>query len=247
MPWLPIFPRSSANARRLRHHAADAVRRHQKLVENDSKDNVRATMFSKLYKAQDDESMSFEEIRDHAQIYLTAGTGTTATTLTYLVWSVCRHEYIRKKLVDNLHAHLASQGLQEEFQYDSITGIAYLECVIKETLRLFPAVPHGMPRVVPAGGANLGGYYLPEGTNVAAQAYSLHRNRTVWTDAEDFVPERWEEPTKTMKDSFLPFGGGSRGSGCSQSLSPFFLFISVGNLGTVLTLTCSRVSGRASS
>lgn len=214
MPWLPLFPKSSANARKLRQHSADAVRRHQKLVENDPNNSGKATLFSKLYKAREDESLSFEEIRDHAQIYLTAGTSTTAGTLTYLVWAVCRQERIRSKLVASLRAHLASQGLEDDFQYDNIKGLAYLECVIKETLRLYPAVPHGMPRVVPAGGATLGGYHLPEGTNVAAQAYSLHRNREVWTNAEEFVPERWEEPTKAMRDSFLPWGGGSRSSYC---------------------------------
>lgn len=217
MPWLPIFPKSSANARKLRQHAADAVRRHYKLVENDSSNaSQRLTLFSKLYKAREDESMSFLEIRDHAQIYLTAGTSTTAGTLTYLVWSVCRQERIRTKLVASLRAHLKSQGLEEgDFtEYDHIKGLPYLECVIKETLRLYPAVPHGMPRVVPVGGARIaGGYFLPEGTNVAAQAYSLHRNTEVWgPDAEEFVPERWEEQIKKMKDSFLPFGGGSRSS-----------------------------------
>lgn len=157
--------------------------------------------------------MTFDEMRDHAQIYLTAG------TLTYFVWSVCRQERIRTRLVERLRAHLAAQGVQGlDFTYEHIKGSAYLEGVIKETLRLFPAVPHGMPQVVLAGGAmtttttTLGGYYyLPEGTNVAAQAWSLHRNQGAWgADADDFVPERWENATKTMRDSFLPFGGGSR-------------------------------------
>lgn len=38
----------------------------------------------------------------------------------------------------------------------------------------------------------------------------MHRDPAVWAHGDQFDPYRWEEPTKAMKDSYYPFGGGSR-------------------------------------
>lgn len=180
-------------------------------MDSSTEDQIRPTLFSKLYKAKDEESLSFINIRDNAQVYLTAGSGTTATSLTFLVWSVCKHDAVKRKLLGELYAHLEAKGLGDDFGYDDIKELPYLNCVIKETLRLYSAVPTGMPRVVPLGGATLAGRFLPAGTTVAAQAFSMHRNADVFPEPDCFVPERWEKPTKVMRDSFITFGGGSRG------------------------------------
>lgn len=84
--------------------------------------------------------------------------------------------------------------------------------VIEESLRMFPAAPSGLPRVVPAGGAQLSGHYLPAGCVVSAQAWSMHRHPDIFPDPHRFDPARWESPTKDMRDAFLAFGGGSRGT-----------------------------------
>ena len=38
----------------------------------------------------------------------------------------------------------------------------------------------------------------------------MHKNPAIFPDPLEFIPERWESPTKEMKDSFVAFGGGSR-------------------------------------
>lgn len=52
--------------------------------------------------------------------------------------------------------------------------------VINEALRLHSAVPSALPRRVPPEGATLGGYYIPGGTTVSTQAYTLHRHRELF-------------------------------------------------------------------
>ncbi|KAF3769546.1 putative benzoate 4-monooxygenase cytochrome P450 [Cryphonectria parasitica EP155] len=216
MPRFPIPPKSAENARRLRQHASEALRRHQRLTENTPEGEVRPTLFSKLYKARDEDALSFENLRDNAQVYMTAGTGTTATSLTFLVWSVCRREDVQRRLVAEVQGRVAALaaaaggGGGEDFGYEDIKDLPYLNCVINETLRLFSVVAAGMPRVVPSGGATLVGQFVPAGTTVLAQSYTLHRNGRVFPRPEEFLPERWENPSKEMKDSIIVFGGGSR-------------------------------------
>ncbi|RYP63404.1 hypothetical protein DL771_009302 [Monosporascus sp. 5C6A] len=204
-PFVPVPQiRNAFRARRrVMTYAIQSVQRHKDLVEEETA-GAKPTLFSKLYKAGDDESLTMDEIITNARAYIIAGSDTTAATLTYLTWSVCRDPNIKRQLVDEL------KTLSDDFTDGDLKGLPYLNQVIEEALRLWPAAPSGLPRVVPEGGAMFGKHWLPSGAVVLTQAYSLHRNAHVFPQPETFDPSRWEKPTMAMKDCFMPFGGGSR-------------------------------------
>lgn len=66
--------------------------------------------------------------------------------------------------------------LQEEIRtafrsYDEINAIStiplsYLQAVALEGMRMYPPLPLGLPRVVPAGGDTVDGYFLPGGVRL---------------------------------------------------------------------------------
>ncbi len=202
---LPVFSKAQTYTKRIRDYSTESLNRHRALVEKEGPD-ARPTVFAKLYKAQGDASISLDEVRNNAQSYIVAGTDTTSNTLSYLVWSVCRDPEIKSRLVKELEV------LPDGFTYEDLRQVqpSYLEHVIDETLRRFPAAPSGLPREVPEGGAELCGYHIPAGYTVTTQNYSLHRDVNAFPDPEKFDPSRWENPTLAMKDAFMPFGGGSR-------------------------------------
>lgn len=109
-----------------------------------------------------------------------------------------------------------------------ISALPYLDAVIKETLRLYTAIPGTLPRVIPADssqGKFIDGVYLPAGTVVGTFAYGIHRDLSVF-GSNNFDPERWlsgrshekqsneeEVETKRVKDMekrLWAFGSGSR-------------------------------------
>lgn len=137
----------------------------------------KPTLLTKLFDAGE-EGLSDPEIRDEAQGYIVAGSDTTAVTLTYLVYSVCRDEKIRNRLVDEV------ASLPEGFTEKDARELPYLEQVINETLRLYSAIPAALPREVPPEGAHLAGYQLPGGVTVSTQAYSFHRDQTIFPEPE---------------------------------------------------------------
>lgn len=200
---IPILAEARDFSLRMRKYATDSLQRHRNLIEKSGSD-ARATVFSKVYKAQGDETITPDEIRDHAQSYIVAGSDTTSNTLDFMVWSVCRDPAIKARLLKELDA------LPADFAYDDLRHVPYIELLIEETLRRFPVVPSGLPREVPQGGAELCGYHIPAGYTVAAQSYTIHRDPSIFPDPETFDPSRWETPTKAMKDAFMAFGGGSR-------------------------------------
>ncbi|KAI4602803.1 hypothetical protein KJ359_008022 [Pestalotiopsis sp. 9143b] len=200
---IPIVSQATEKRRKITGYAQESIERHQRIVDEQG-DDAKPTLLSKLYKSAGTEKLTFTEVRDNASAYIIAGSDTTANTLTYLVWLVCRNPDVKARLLSEL------QTLPDGFAYDDVKNLTYMNHVIEESLRMFPAAPSGLPRVVPAGGAQLSGHYLPAGCVVSAQAWSMHRHPDIFPDPHRFDPARWESPTKDMRDAFLAFGGGSR-------------------------------------
>ncbi|OHE99871.1 cytochrome P450 3A17 [Colletotrichum orchidophilum] len=105
---------------------------------------------------------------------MVAGTDTTAAVLTYLIWSVLS----QRDLQERLEEEIAQLG--DDFIDRQLETCPLLSAVIEETLRLYPAVPSSLPRIIPEGGITLSSYFVPEKTLVYSPAYSLQRNRNVF-------------------------------------------------------------------
>ena len=78
------------------------------------------------------------------------------------------------------------------------------------------------------------GYALPPGTIVATQAWSMHRDSSVFPSPSTFLPDRWLQTCATdnteqlaqMQQHYMPFGTCSRGCG-GQNLAMMVLRITV--------------------
>ncbi len=85
--------------------------------------------------------------------------------------------------------------------------------VIDEALRLHPAAPASLQRVVPSGGRTLNGVFVREETVVSMQCYTTHRDPAAFPNPDTFRPERWMDAvaiTDSMKPLFMPFSQGTR-------------------------------------
>jgi cytochrome P450 len=63
--------------------------------------------------------------------------------------------------------------LPTDFTDYDLRQLKLLNGVVNETLRLHGPVGQGLPRLVPEGGADLAGHYVPEGSIVGVQAYTM--------------------------------------------------------------------------
>ncbi len=93
---------------------------------------------------------------------------------------------------------------------EDTTKLKYLECCIKESLRLYPAVPI-ISRYI-SEDFELGGYNIPKASFVSLQIYALHRNEEFFPEPEVFNPERFQtnEAIGRHAFAFVPFSAGSR-------------------------------------
>lgn len=105
-------------------------------------------------------------------------------------------------------------SLSTPIQYKEAVALTYLGAVIKEAMRLHPSVGLLLERHVPDGGAIICGQSIPGGTVVGVNAWVTQHDPEIFSNPEDFLPERWLDSTddqlKLMEKSFFAWGAGSR-------------------------------------
>ncbi|KAL6865291.1 hypothetical protein ACP4OV_016442 [Aristida adscensionis] len=140
-----------------------------------------------------------------------AATDTSTVTVQWAMVRLLCHPEKMEKVSAEVAARLGPNDFVQESDLDKLP---YLHAVIKETLRLHPAVPL-IPREVVEDGVSLGGYAVPVGTAVVVNLWAIGRDPRVWDQPEEFMPERFlvEEAVmhaKAMDFTYRPFGAGRR-------------------------------------
>ena len=148
----------------------------------------RDDVLSMLLLARDEEGepMTDAELRDELMTLLTAGHETTATSLAWAVERLVRQP-----------------GGLERLAGDP----AYVDAVVKETLRLRPVIALVLRKLLEP--LEVGGHELPAGTTVAPCILLVHRREDVYPEPEAFRPERFLDQAPGTY-SWIPFGGGVR-------------------------------------
>jgi cytochrome P450 family 135 len=147
---------------------------------------------SMLEREYGGEESSSSELKMRDELVTMLSDGPTATSLAWVFERLLRHP---QKL-----ARLREEVLRGE-------GDEYLDACVKETLRLCPAVPLVMRRLlVPM---QLGDYTIPPDTIVAPCVYLMHQRADVYPEPLEFKPERFLD-SDAGTYTWIPFGGGVR-------------------------------------
>ncbi|KAF5689356.1 cytochrome P450 monooxygenase [Fusarium globosum] len=187
-------------------HGSIAVRNMQSAGDGLSKANLFSQMLAES-DSQEKTSLSTSSVQQEASNLIVAGSDTTAVTLTYLIWAVLKQPQLQAELEREI------SELSDELTFDELKSAPLLNSVIEETLRLYGAAPGALPRVVPGKGLDVCGHYIPPGTVVSTQAFTLHRNENIFEDAQRFNGHRFMDKstlTAAQKAAFSPFGAGAR-------------------------------------
>ncbi|CAG8544358.1 1438_t:CDS:2 [Cetraspora pellucida] len=126
-------------------------------------------------------------------------------------------QFLAKNLVhqDCLREELSNAffDLDHHPTADEIDKLKYLDCVLKETLRLVPSVLSLVRKTTKDEIMN--GYLVPKETTISISLNAIHCDPLIWSDnADEFDPSRWLDPNLKSKLSiynYLPFGAGLRG------------------------------------
>lgn len=140
-----------------------------------------------------------------------AGLDTTSGTLTWSLTLLLNDPKALKIAQDEIDEHFGRDRPVEE---SDMKKLVYLEAIIKETLRLYPAAPISVPHESMED-CVVSGYNIPKGTRLLVNLWKMHRDPNIWSDPDEFKPERFLTSQKNIDVKgkhfeLLPFGSGRR-------------------------------------
>ena len=176
-----------------------------------------SSLNSRLLQHQllDGPSLNNEEIRAEVITFTAATLDGVAAFIAPFVDNIVQRPWIHAKLVAEIDAADSLGALSSPIvKYEETTALPYFMACIKETLRLDSPAQTILPRLVSHGGLNLYDNLIPEGTEIAASPYIIHRNTDIFgADAHLFRPDRWledSEHSQRMEKYGMWWGYGDR-------------------------------------
>ncbi|EOD52098.1 cytochrome p450 family protein [Neofusicoccum parvum] len=174
----------------------------------------RKDILSKLLAVHKERPTEFDysDLVSMASSNIFAGSDTTAISTRAIIYYLLKNPEYKQKLVEEIDEFRSQGKLSDPVTLDEANNMPYLQAVMYEALRCHPAVGMSLPRIVPPGGTEIDGTYLPAGTIVGVNPWVVHRNKEVYgNDVEAFRPDRWlKEDNGDMHRFFFAFGSGAR-------------------------------------
>ena len=157
----------------------------------------------------DNSSLSLEDIREEVDTFMFEGHDTTAVSLAWTLFLLGHHPDVQLRIQEELDA-IFDNDRDREMTPEDLKRMQYLECVIKESLRLFPSVPL-IGRTLTED-MKTEDYVIPKGTIVYLYIERLHSDPQVFPDPLEFKPERFQENTSSNINAYtyVPFSAGPR-------------------------------------
>ncbi|KAL1857884.1 hypothetical protein Plec18170_003108 [Paecilomyces lecythidis] len=205
MPWLDYLQVKNPVRQLLHGGSTTAVaqfaknRLQERLSQSGTKSNARRDFLSRFFEAQVDHPkvVNDRQVLSYTITNVNAGSDTTAISLRAILYYTLKNPRVYAKLREELDDSTSSGRISSPVTWKESQELPYLDAVIKEALRLHPAVGLLLERIVPEGGLKLpDGPYLPPGTIVGVNPWIIHRSDIFGKDLDAFIPERWLQGEK---------------------------------------------------
>ncbi|KAM7273968.1 hypothetical protein ACFE04_028632 [Oxalis oulophora] len=141
-----------------------------------------------------------------------AASDTTTVTLIWALSLLVNDPRTLNKVQQELDTHV---GRERKVKESDMNNLIYLQAIIKETLRLYPAAPLLIPHKSTED-CIVANYHVPANTQLHVNIWKIHRDPRIWTDPEEFHPERFLTGSSRDLDvrgqnfELLPFSSGRR-------------------------------------
>lgn len=153
-----------------------------------------------------------------------AGIETTSTVLRWILAFLVHNPEVKKKIQKEIDQYV---GFSRTPTFNDRSHLLMLEATIREVLRIRPVAPMLIPHKANID-SSIGEFTIPKDTHVIVNLWALHHDENEWDQPDQFMPERFLDPTGshliTPTPSYLPFGAGPR-SCIGEALARQELFV----------------------
>lgn len=155
------------------------------------------------------DSLSNDDLIAECQGLFIGGQETSANTMATCLKLLSENPDLQSRLHTELITHLGTtpNNLPKyPTTNEQINCLKLLDAVIKETLRLHPAVGLGARQT--RKDIILGGFHIPAHSDVMVNIRAIHHNPAHWPNPLHFDPDRWLDTSSGKNPHYLPFSAG---------------------------------------
>ncbi|XP_016976667.1 probable cytochrome P450 4ac2 [Drosophila rhopaloa] len=167
----------------------------------------RYAMLDTLLAAEAEGQIDHEGICDEVNTFMFEGYDTTSTCLIFTLLMLALHKDVQDRCFEEVESLHEESDEISVFQYNELV---YLECVIKESLRMFPSVPFIGRRCMEECVVN--GLVMPKDTQINVHIFDIMRDPRHFPNPNTFQPDRFlpENTVNRHPFAFVPFSAGQR-------------------------------------
>lgn len=149
------------------------------------------------------------EIIEELKTLSAGAVGTTMDLMSFFLLTLSITPDVQDRIAKELDDVFG--GSDRAVEEDDLAHLQFLECALKETMRLFPPL-FTFSRTVAKDVQLPSGPVLPEGSVAGVMPYITHRNPKYFPDPEKFDPTRFlpENSSERHPFAFIPFSAGMR-------------------------------------
>ncbi|CAL8144793.1 unnamed protein product [Orchesella dallaii] len=142
-------------------------------------------------------------------VFFFAGFGTTSNLIVLTMYSLAVHQDVQDKLRREVGTIVKKNG---SLDYDDLGKLVYMDMVLNEVLRMFPAAARLERKCVKDYKDPVTGFFAPKGSFVCIPIEAIHSDKRYFANADKFDPEHFSQENKAGRNpyAFLPFGTGPR-------------------------------------
>uniref|UniRef100_A0A663M8Z9 Cytochrome P450 family 26 subfamily C member 1 n=1 Tax=Athene cunicularia TaxID=194338 RepID=A0A663M8Z9_ATHCN len=178
----------------------------EKLQRNNPEDHSDALDFIINSAKEHGKEFTIQELKESAIELIFAAFFTTASASTSLILLLLKHPSV----IEKIRQELIEKPLLCPIAKD-LSRLHYLDCVIKEVLRVLPPVSGGYRTALQT--FELDGYQIPKGWSVMYSIRDTHETAAIYqSPPSSFDPDRFSAARTEAVGRFhyIPFGGGAR-------------------------------------
>jgi cytochrome P450 len=183
----------------------DLIRKRK--ASGDSRDDMLGQMLAAAGRLDVKAPIEDWEIRDEAATLFVAGHDTTSASLAWLWYALAQHPDIQRRAIQEVDQVLGPRAAT----FEDVPRLKYLEMVVREAMRLYPASAFLFGREA-IEDVELAGHTLRKGAWVFICPFIVQRDANLFREPDKFDPERFAPGRidEIPPYAYIPFGGGPR-------------------------------------
>ena len=165
-------------------------------------------MLDTLLKAEKEGLIDHAGICEEVDTFMFEGFDTTSMGLIFSLMNLSLNPEMQERCYQEIMDNINDL---ENLNISQLNNLKYMECFLKETMRLYPSVPVIMRESVTETQLS-NGLILPPKTFITLSIFDIHRNPKYFENPNTFDPERFtpERSVGRHPYAYLPFSAGQR-------------------------------------